>query len=112
MIRGSVWRTFRNRQPASESAMSPNNMFRFSDHQHEPLVLPIGEVQQRAETTIGQRLVVADGSQLSDSAVQVGGVLLARRLSCQIGQTLQPEFPGGGDLVALLREDDREKARR
>ena len=29
-IRGSVWRIFRNRQPASGSAMSPNNMFRFS----------------------------------------------------------------------------------
>ena len=79
-------------------------------HQHEPLVLAIGEVQQRAETTVRQRLVVADGSQLGGSSVQVGSVLTARGLSREIGQTLQPEFPGGGDLVALLREDDREKA--
>ncbi|MCY3847005.1 MAG: hypothetical protein OXH69_26085, partial [Acidobacteria bacterium] len=80
--------------------------------QQEPLVLLVREVQQRPEATIGQRPIVADGSQLFDGAMQVGCVVSARRLRRQVGQTLQPEFPGGGDVVALLREHDREEARR
>ena len=90
----------------------PEQHVQVLDQQHEALAVPIGEVQQRAETTIGQLLVVADCAQLLDRAVQIGGVFPARGLSCQIGETLQPELTCRPDLVALLREGDREIARR
>ena len=90
----------------------PEHHVQVLDHQHEPLAFPVREVQQSAETPIAERPVVADGAQVFEGAAQVGAALPPRRLVGQAGQAFQPELPGGGNLVALLREDDGEEGGR
>ena len=90
----------------------PEHHVQVLDHQHQPLVLPVREIQESGEAALAKRPVVADGAQILDGQAQVGAVLPLWRLVREAGQTFQPELPGAGDLVALLREDDGEEGGR
>ena len=90
----------------------PEHHVQVLDHQHQPLALPVREVEEGGEAAFAEGPVVANGAQVLDGQPQIGAALPVRRLVGQAGQALQPELPGGPDLVALLREDDGEEAGR
>ena len=82
------------------------------DHQHQPLALAVGEIQQGGEATLAERPVVVNGSQVGKRGVEVRRILPFRGLDGQAGQALEPELAGSAHLVALLGEDDGEEASR
>ena len=90
----------------------PEHHVQVLDDQDEAPAFAIRKILENAEAAVAERPVVPDLPQLLIGAVQVRAVVLARHLVRQTGQALEPEFAGGRHLVAFLREDDREEARR
>ena len=89
----------------------PEHHVQVLDHQHEPLALAIGKILQSAEAAIAEHSVVTNRAELLTGSAQVGVSVPAGRLDRQSRKRFQPELSRGGDLVALLREDDGKEVR-
>ena len=80
------------------------------DEQHQPPVFPVRETEERAQAPIRERAVVQVAAQGFGGAAQVRVVRTARRLVGELGEALQPELSGLGNLVAFFGEDHGEEA--